>query len=70
MQRLMEESGFRIGPALSLTSETHVKPEVLYDKEGPFQQEWRSGDRYITHLSASSLFQVELVNRQEHHQLN
>ena len=43
----MEECGFRIGPALSLTSETHVKPEVLYDKEGPFQQEWRSGDRYM-----------------------
>ena len=47
MQQLMQEAGFRIGPALSLTAETHVKPEMLYDKEGPFRQEWRCGLRYM-----------------------
>lgn len=53
MQQLMQEAGFRIGPALSLTAETHVKPEMLYDKEGPFRQEWRCGLRYMQlHLSA------------------
>jgi len=47
MQVLMQERGFRVGPALSLNHETYVTPRMLCDKEGPFRQEWRKGDRYV-----------------------
>ena len=45
MQKMMQDAGFKLGPALSLTHENLYKPHMLYNKEGPFQQEWRNGDR-------------------------
>ena len=45
MQKMMQDAGFKLGPALSLTHENLYKPHMLYNKEGPFLQEWRNGDR-------------------------
>ena len=47
LQRLMRGVGFTVGPALSHNSENYYKPQMLYDKEGPFRQEWRSRDGYV-----------------------
>ena len=47
LQRLMKETGFTVGPALSLTHETLVKSEILHDKEGLFNPGWRYGERYV-----------------------
>ena len=43
---MIEEAGFKLGPALSLLRETFHKLEVWLDTEGPLKQEWRNGDRY------------------------
>ena len=42
----MKAAGLKLGPVLSLTHETLFKSEFFYDREGPFREEWRNGDRY------------------------
>lgn len=45
LQTQMESAGLKVGPSLSLSHEKLFKSEVFYDKEGPFREEWRHGDR-------------------------
>lgn len=45
LQEMYTEVGFTKGPAIVLTS-LCSKPEQYYNKEGPFNKDWRNTDRY------------------------
>ncbi len=45
LQEIYAEVGFTPGPAVVLTS-LYFKPEQYYNKEGPFNEDWRNTDRY------------------------
>lgn len=41
----LAELGFSVGGVYGLLTETLIRPEVFFDKEGPLQKSWRNMDR-------------------------
>ena len=49
--QLMEQAGLKVSSAYCLTYQSFMKLEVLLDKQGPFDPQWRNMNRYLDSLN-------------------